>query len=94
VEGGFGRFKSPLDCLRQTIAKEGIVGLYKGATPPALGWVVMDSVQWSALTNIRLMLQDSKGQLSIQDHCLAGFGAGIAVSFVASPIESNFLFLI
>lgn len=94
MEGGFGRFKSPLDCLRQTIAKEGFLGLYKGATPPALGWVVMDSVQWAALTNFRIMLKDSDGNLSLRGHCLAGLGSGLVVSFVASPIESTLMFLI
>lgn len=28
----------------QTVRKEGVKGLYKGATPPLFGWMVMDSV--------------------------------------------------
>lgn len=38
------QFKGPLDCLLQTIRKEGVRGLYKGATPPLVGWMFMDSV--------------------------------------------------
>lgn len=38
------QFRGPLDCLLQTIRKEGIAGLYKGATPPLVGWMFMDSV--------------------------------------------------
>lgn len=37
-------FKGPLDCVVQTLRKEGVAGLYKGATPPLVGWMVMDSV--------------------------------------------------
>jgi hypothetical protein len=39
-----GHFKGPLDCVLQTVRKEGVAGLYKGATPPLVGWMVMDSV--------------------------------------------------
>lgn len=38
------RFKGPLDCLLQTTRHEGVRGLYKGATPPLVGWMFMDSV--------------------------------------------------
>ena len=37
-------FKGPLDCVLQTVRKEGVGALYKGATPPLMGWMVMDSV--------------------------------------------------
>jgi solute carrier family 25 carnitine/acylcarnitine transporter 20/29 len=33
-----------LDCLLQTARNEGVKGLYKGATPPLIGWMFMDSV--------------------------------------------------
>lgn len=39
-----GHFKGPLDCVLQTVRKEGVAGFYKGATPPLVGWMVMDSV--------------------------------------------------
>ena len=38
------QFKGPLDCLLQTVRHEGVRGLYKGATPPLVGWMVMDSM--------------------------------------------------
>jgi solute carrier family 25 carnitine/acylcarnitine transporter 20/29 len=87
IEGGFGRFKGPLDCISSTIKKEGFRALYKGATPPLFGWALMDSVQMGTLTNLRLLLQDKDKPLSLFQHSLAGLGAGIAVSFVATPIE-------
>ena len=38
------KFKGPLDCLVQTVRNEGVRGVYKGATPPLVGWMFMDSV--------------------------------------------------
>lgn len=38
------QFRGPLDCLLQTIRHEGVRGLYKGATPPLVGWMFMDSM--------------------------------------------------
>lgn len=38
------QFKGPLDCLLQTLRHEGVRGLYKGATPPLVGWMFMDSM--------------------------------------------------
>lgn len=37
-------FRGPVDCLMQTLRNEGFAGLYKGATPPLVGWMFMDSV--------------------------------------------------
>lgn len=39
-----GHFRGPVDCVLQTVRKEGVAGFYKGATPPLVGWMVMDSV--------------------------------------------------
>ena len=38
------QFKGPLECLLQTVRHEGVRGLYKGATPPLVGWMFMDSM--------------------------------------------------
>lgn len=38
------QFSGPLDCLMKTVRNEGFVGVYKGATPPLIGWMFMDSL--------------------------------------------------
>ena len=38
------QFNGPLDCLMKTVRNEGLVGVYKGATPPLVGWMFMDSL--------------------------------------------------
>ncbi|KAL4894393.1 alpha-1,6 mannosyltransferase subunit [Aspergillus ambiguus] len=54
-----GHFKGPLDCVLQTVRKEGVAGLYKGATPPLVGWMVMDSVMLGSLTLYRRLLLEN-----------------------------------
>ena len=51
-------FKGPLDCLMQTIRKEGVNGLYKGATPPLVGWMCMDSLMLGSLTQYRRLINE------------------------------------
>lgn len=95
VEGlSTGRFKGPLDCLMSTIRKEGFFALYKGATPPLLGWMLMDSTMLGTYTRVRLwFLRRAKAenpeitQLPLWKHCVSGLAAGVTVSFVATPVE-------
>lgn len=48
------QFRGPIDCLLVTLRREGIQGLYKGATPPLIGWMFMDSVYPSPLFQLPL----------------------------------------
>jgi len=43
----------------QTLRKEGPSGLYKGATPPLVGWMFMDSVMLGSLTLYRRLLNEN-----------------------------------
>ena len=52
-------FKGPLDCVLTTVRNEGVRGLYKGATPPLLGWMVMDSLMLGSLTYYRRFLHEN-----------------------------------
>jgi solute carrier family 25 carnitine/acylcarnitine transporter 20/29 len=45
-----GRFKGPLDCFLKTIKQEGPRALYKGATPPLVGWMFMDSIMYAKIS--------------------------------------------
>ncbi|KAH7132310.1 mitochondrial carrier domain-containing protein [Dendryphion nanum] len=92
------QFKGPLDCLLQTLRNEGVKGIYKGATPPLVGWMFMDSIMLGSLSVYRRMLNDSifnptrgadgqQGKLPVVGHAMAGIGAGWTVSFIAGPVE-------
>ncbi|KAG0652524.1 substrate carrier family L [Hyphodiscus hymeniophilus] len=53
------RFSGPLQCLLLTVRKEGLSGLYKGATPPLVGWMFMDSIMLGSLTFYRRILHQT-----------------------------------
>ncbi|GAW21517.1 hypothetical protein ANO14919_110390 [Xylariales sp. No.14919] len=52
------RFNGPLQCVTQTVRHEGVRGLYKGATPPLVGWMFMDSLMLGSLTIYRRLLAE------------------------------------
>lgn len=86
-----GRFNGPIDCVLQTLKKEGPKGFYKGFTPPLVGWVLMDSVMLGSLHLYRRTVKDvlypNEEKLPLFGHVLAGLGSGLTVSFVAAPVE-------
>ncbi|KAI9900432.1 hypothetical protein N3K66_004694 [Trichothecium roseum] len=86
------RFRGPLQCAMQTIKLEGVRGLYKGATPPLVGWMFMDSVLMGSLNVYRRLWADhvfrvEKKDLPALGHGLAGMCAGATVSLIAAPVE-------
>jgi len=89
TEGSYGRFKGPLHCLSHTVKTEGIRGLYKGATPPLVGWSIIDTVMVGTYQYVRTFLsQRHPGQpLSFWEVASAGTVAGWASCFVVTPIE-------
>ncbi|GAP83100.2 putative carrier protein mitochondrial [Rosellinia necatrix] len=52
------RFRGPLQCVVQTVRHEGVRGLYKGASPPLVGWMFMDSLMLGSLTIYRRLLAE------------------------------------
>lgn len=93
----FGTYAGPLDCFLQLARRESLLGLYKGATPPAFGWALTDSVllgslhnyrRWFArLTNPSYGEEDGAKGLAVKYHALAGLLAGWTNSFVTTPVE-------
>ncbi|KAJ1920365.1 hypothetical protein H4219_001340 [Mycoemilia scoparia] len=90
TEGVNGRFNGLIDCIGSTVKKEGVRALYKGATPPLIGWSIMDAVQLGSLSNYRLFLQgnDKSRKLTHLENAIAGLGAGWTVALVATPVET------
>lgn len=74
-----------------------MLALYKGASPPLFGWALMDSVHMGrclyrfvtgSLNYFRHIIQNSMAkEIGIRENALAGLGAGMVVSTVATPIE-------
>ncbi|PWN40617.1 mitochondrial carrier [Ceraceosorus guamensis] len=90
----YGTYRGPLDCFLQLARKEGLRALYKGATPPLVGWGISDAVLMGTLHNLRLALQRATDtgegtgkRLPPWGHAAAGLGAGWVNSFLTTPIE-------
>jgi solute carrier family 25 carnitine/acylcarnitine transporter 20/29 len=66
------QFNGPLDCLMQTLRREGPQGLYKGATPPLVGWMFMDSLMLGSLTFYRKLLNERVFQPMHETRAAAG----------------------
>ncbi|KAI0735057.1 mitochondrial carrier [Earliella scabrosa] len=92
-----GTYKGAVDCLMKTVRNESIFALYKGATPPAVGWAAIDSVLLGSLHNYRLFLvaqglteavpgSDIK-RLTLAGHGIAGLFAGWTSALLATPME-------
>ncbi|KAF9439298.1 hypothetical protein BGZ76_006027 [Entomortierella beljakovae] len=86
---GNDRFHGLWHCITETFKKEGPRAFYKGATPPLIGWAFMDSVMLGSLSYYRLLLQGGDPNVKLTPFWsgIAGVGAGITVSFIATPIE-------
>lgn len=95
-----GTYSGAMDCLRRTIAHEGPRALYKGASPPAVGWAMSDALLLGSLHNYRLMfariearrrgedIGDAAAEkLSLKGHFISGAMAGWTVCTVITPVE-------
>ncbi|GAA6006636.1 uncharacterized protein JCM10292_006015 [Rhodotorula paludigena] len=51
-----GTYSGPLDVLMRTLRQEGPRAMYKGATPPAIGWTISDSMLMGSLHQYRLII--------------------------------------
>ncbi|KAF9270145.1 mitochondrial carrier [Marasmius fiardii PR-910] len=90
-------YKGAFDALFKIVKNEGPRALYKGATPPAVGWAAIDSLLLGSLHNYRLFLirhgmteQTHSGvpRLTILGHGIAGLCAGVTSTIIATPVEN------
>jgi len=86
-----GAFKGPIDCLRKLIVGEGILGLYKGVTPPLLTKGAIHAMLFGVYSNSMQYFQGRKavkGERVDLRHCLAsGAVAGWATVPLVTPID-------
>ncbi|TPX34661.1 hypothetical protein SmJEL517_g02721 [Synchytrium microbalum] len=86
------RFRGAIDCFIKTVRSEGVLGLYKGLSPPLVGSMVENSVLFFSYNHIQNLIRTHTSSnpneaLSVQQLALAGFLSGGVVSFILTPIE-------
>ncbi|KAJ8083917.1 hypothetical protein PM082_002684 [Marasmius tenuissimus] len=93
-----GTYAGAFDAFFKILKNEGPRALYKGATPPAVGWAAIDSLLLGSLHNYRLFLirngmtEETPGsgvpRLTILGHGIAGLCAGVTSTIIATPVEN------
>ncbi len=95
----FARTESPLQCLRNTVAREGLRGLYRGCATPCLGAAIEDSISFSVYHFAAAAIGASAAgerrggararpeDLTIPQVFLAGSCGGMTTSFMLTPLE-------
>jgi len=87
-----GVYTGTLDCLRKTLAKEGIIrGLYAGVSAPLVGVTPMFAVSfWGYDMGKKLVKATSEvkdNQLTIAQISAAGFFSAIPMTLITAPFE-------
>ncbi|KAG6876385.1 hypothetical protein C0992_013137 [Termitomyces sp. T32_za158] len=86
------RFSGPLDCLTQTWRHEGVRGLYRGLPAPIVGAMAENAslfLVYGELQNVirTLSARPLSVDPTLPQLALAAAGAGMATSFLLTPIE-------
>ncbi|KAJ2738729.1 hypothetical protein GGI20_006228 [Coemansia sp. BCRC 34301] len=85
---GGSDFSGPMDCLVRTARNEGIRGLYKGMASPLVGCAAINSLLFSAYSYGKTIQTGSLNATpTLGQIAIAGAGAGIVNSILASPVE-------
>ncbi|RCI01099.1 hypothetical protein CU097_013422 [Rhizopus azygosporus] len=82
-----GKFKGAWDCAVQTIQKEGFFALYKGMASPLVGIGAVNALLFTANSTIKNHFSKDGRPLTLDKIAIAGAGAGIVNSVLASPVE-------
>ncbi|GAA6061200.1 hypothetical protein JCM10212_001521 [Sporobolomyces blumeae] len=63
-----GTYSGPWQCLVDTVKGEGPRALYKGASPPAVGWAISDSMLMGSLHQYRMLLASIETRSGSRDN--------------------------
>ncbi|CAN1256685.1 Mitochondrial carnitine/acylcarnitine carrier-like protein [Linum perenne] len=82
------KFSGAIDAVKQTVAAEGMGGLYKGMGAPLATVAAFNAVLFTVRGQLEALLRTHPGAtLTIEQQVACGAGAGVAVSFLACPTE-------
>lgn len=86
-----GMYTSAIECVKGTIAKDGLTGLYRGVSAPLLGVTPMFAVSFWGYDVGKRIISNYTGkdssQFEIKHISAAGFISAIPTTLVAAPFE-------
>lgn len=77
-------YRGTLHCLKSLVAKNGVSGLYRGISSPLAGVAAINAIIFGVYGNIQRQSADPD---SLRSHFFAGAAAGLAQSWLCSPME-------
>ena len=86
------QYTSTIDCFRQTIVKDGYLGLYRGLSAPLLGAMFENATLFVSFSKAQDVVRWTQGlqrtqELTLPGIMLAGSLSGAITSFVLTPVE-------
>ncbi|KLO05860.1 mitochondrial carrier [Schizopora paradoxa] len=81
-----GMFNGPMDILKQTVQKEGVLALWKGMASPLIGIAGVNSLLFTSYAISKRIISPFP-DLSLKEIAAAGAMAGAVNSVLASPVE-------
>ena len=83
------RFQGPMHCVRQTLAHEGIPGLYKGMAAPLFATGGINCVLFGTQYNVvqHLIGREGRTVAKTTDHMKGALITGAFISFLVTPME-------
>ncbi|KAJ3490545.1 hypothetical protein NLI96_g1332 [Meripilus lineatus] len=87
-----GTYTGAIDVVKQTVARDGATGLYRGVVPPLLGVTPIFAVSFWSYDMAKLLIYKvtpnrSSQDLSIAEFAAAGFLSAIPTTLVTAPVE-------
>lgn len=86
------QYTSSLDCFKQTITKDGWLGLYRGISAPLAGAMFENAVLFVSYSKAQEVVRAVQGsnvesELSLAGIMMSGAMSGAVTSFILTPIE-------
>lgn len=83
------KYTGPVDCVKKTVSKNGVLGLYRGLSVLLYGSIPKSAVRFGAFESLKKRLVNEKGQLTTSTRLLCGLGAGVSEAILAvTPMET------
>jgi len=83
------KYTGPVDCIKQTVQKNGFFGLYRGLSVLLYGSIPKSAVRFGAFEELKKKMANDKGQLTASTRLLCGLGAGVSEAIlVVTPMET------
>jgi len=87
-----GQYRGAIDVVRQTVARDGVTGMYRGMVPPLLGVTPIFAVSFWAYDASKQLIfaltpNRASENLSTVELATAGFLSAVPTTLVTAPVE-------